>query len=103
MSDLPPLHPYRLKLEPGEYEHLDFMCALAKDDNGELILAGLTLEESIWYVESSRAWLQNRMMGRHREKEEREKYLALADRHQIARLHQVMQRSAAGSKEQSDA
>ncbi|MFC5390020.1 hypothetical protein U0030_15985 [Brevundimonas bullata] len=90
MTDAPMLELYQLKMDLGEYEYLDYMCALTKDENGELVLAGLNLEESIWYMTSNRQWLQDRMTGRHRSRDDREKYLELAERHQMARIQQVI-------------
>lgn len=85
----------RMMLEDAEREHLEFMCALARDADGELILAGLTPDESLWYIESGREWLRNAMFptGKHRSREDRQRYLELNEKHERARLEQVMIRA----------
>lgn len=85
----------RLTLEDAEREHLEFICALARDEDGELILAGLTLDESLWYIESGREWLRNAMFptGKHRAWEDRQRYLDLNEKHERVRLEQLMARA----------
>lgn len=76
----------RLELTDAERVWHESMDGLARTDDGELTLAGLTVEESIWFVESSRAWLIRGVTGVRRTPDESERYLELADRHEHARM-----------------
>jgi hypothetical protein len=66
------------------------MHALWTDDTGRDVLVGLTREETIWYMERSREWLG----GVRRHGEEKRRWLALAEKHELARLAQIGRDSA---------
>lgn len=57
------------------------MGALATDRRGNEVLAGLTLEETAFYVEYGRAWASGIRAG----PGDREKYLALSRKHERER------------------
>jgi hypothetical protein len=66
-------------------EHLTEMRAIAKDRAGREVLVGLTGEETDWYF----AYSAKRLSGVSRGKDhsdDRERYLALHNKHEIARL-----------------
>jgi hypothetical protein len=50
-----------LELTSGEEEALTRDRALTADSKGRLTLVGLTVEESIWYIEHKRQWLAERI------------------------------------------
>ena len=64
-----------------ERAYLRQMGALAADRRGNEVLAGLTLEETAFYVEYGRAWASGVPAG----PGDREKYLALSRKHERQR------------------
>lgn len=73
----------KLDLTEGERAYLTEMRGLTTDLQGNEILVGLTVEESIWYMEHNRQWLAEHMddsipnksrEGRQRHRELHEKY-----------------------------
>ncbi|WP_353646538.1 hypothetical protein [Mesorhizobium sp. WSM2239] len=80
-----------LELTPGEEEALTRDRALTTDSKGRLTLVGLTVEESIWYVEHKRQWLAERIDDtlRRKSREGRKRYLELYERHEFARLQVI--------------
>jgi hypothetical protein len=77
-----------LELTPGEEEALTRDRALTTDSKGRLTLVGLTVEDSIWYIEHKRQWLAERMDDtlRRQSRDGRKRYLELYERHEFARL-----------------
>jgi hypothetical protein len=80
-----------LELTPGEEEALTRDRALTTDSKGRLTLVGLTVEESIWYIEHKRQWLAERMDDtlRRQSRDGRKRYLELYERHEFARLQVI--------------
>jgi flagellar basal body rod protein FlgG len=80
-----------LELTTGEEEALTRDGALTTDSKGRLTLVGLTVEESIWYIEYKRQWLAERIDDTlHRKSREgRKRYLELYERHEFARLQVI--------------
>ncbi|EHK53359.1 hypothetical protein MAXJ12_30672 [Mesorhizobium alhagi CCNWXJ12-2] len=80
-----------LELTSGEEEALTLDRALTTDSKGRLTLVGLTVEESIWYIEHKRQWLAERVNDtlRRKSREGRKRYLELYERHEFARLQVI--------------
>src|SRR5918994_1606441 len=80
-----------LELTPGEEEALTRDRALTTDSKGRLTLVGLTVEESIWYIEHKRQWLAERIDDtlRRQSRDGRKRYLELYERHEFARLQVI--------------
>ncbi|WP_394887557.1 hypothetical protein ACG873_21855 [Mesorhizobium sp. AaZ16] len=80
-----------LELTPGEEEALTADRALTIDSKGRLTLVGLTVEESIWYIEHKRQWLAERIDDtlRRQSRDGRKRYLELYERHEFARLQVI--------------
>lgn len=74
-----------LKLTEGEKRYLLEMRALSTDSQGKDIFVGLTSDESVRYH-----FLSN--PHRHGTYEENEEYLALNEKHEIARHHRHFSR-----------
>ena len=65
-------------------EHLTEMRAIATDKDGREVLVGLSSEETEWYFAySARRWRGDRRRGH---SVDREKYLTLQTKHQLARF-----------------
>jgi len=72
-----------LEFQPGAREYLSKIRALSTDQDGNDVFVGLTAKESAWYatyLEESFGGTADRSDG------QQEKYLALQDRHEEARL-----------------
>jgi hypothetical protein len=80
-----------LELTPDEEEALTRDRALTADSKGRMTLVGLTVEESIWYIEHKRQWLAERIDDtlRRKSREGRKRYLELYERHEFVRLQVI--------------
>lgn len=75
-----------IELTAGERTFLEEMHGLAKDENGQEVLVGLTLEETEFYV----TYTRRRAAGdRERDPANRDRFFALHDKHDLVR-RQVM-------------
>jgi len=77
-----------LNLTEDEESYFREMRALSTDAGGRLILVGLSVEESIWFVEYHRddlAFRTGQRNGRH-SPDERRKHQELYDRHEFNRM-----------------
>lgn len=85
-------------MSEGDRAFLSGQQELAVDDEGQEILVGLTREESEWYLRDSDSWMQQRMSGK-RAKEDKQRYVELSERHEVARLKAIalMNAKPAGS------
>lgn len=75
-----------LKFQPGAREYLSKIQALSVNKDGQDVFVGMTLEESVWYqhyAEASFNGTVSRVDG------SQEKYLALQDKHEAARLRTI--------------
>lgn len=65
----------------AERNFLNEISALSTDSKGREILVGLTIEETIFYME----YAQKRIQGHH-DSQNRDRYLELHDKHERARF-----------------
>lgn len=73
--------------------YLESMRMLTRDDQGREVLVGLTLDETEWYfayVESNRAGSAMSANPFPKEDANRDRYIELHDRHELARLRIVL-------------
>lgn len=67
----------------AERVYLKEMRAISSDSQGREILCGLTREETLFYMAHSRAFVSG---NRDRDRDNRDEYLKLHDKHELARL-----------------
>ena len=76
-----------VELTAGERSFLEEKRGLAKDENGQEVLVGLTLEETEFYVNYTR----KRAAGdREHDPANRERFFALHDKHDLARRQVIL-------------
>lgn len=63
-------------------DHLTEMRRISTDDEGREVLVGLTAQETDWYF----AYIEKRMSGAQRHREDRDRFRMLHDRHVRARM-----------------
>jgi hypothetical protein len=63
-------------------DHLTEMRAIGKDPEGREVLVGLTFDETAWYFD----YLATRTGGGRRSSADRDRYLALHNKHEMVRL-----------------
>ncbi len=72
-----------LEFQPGARAYLSKIRALSADQDDKVVFVGLTAKESVWYAN----YVQDSFSGNaDRSHGSQEKYLALMDRHEEARL-----------------
>ena len=82
----------KLELTEGEEAYLTEMRSLTTNEFGERILAGLTVKESIAYIEYQRRWLAERSdpdLNRETHARRRQ-HMAMDELHERARMRIVM-------------
>lgn len=72
-----------IELDPGERAYMVEMRMLTTDAHGREVLVALDVEESEFYVRHSRAQMS---MNSSSSREDESRYLALCNRHELARL-----------------
>ena len=83
--------PIILQLTTEEEKYLTEMRQLTTDISGNRILAGLTVEESIWYMERTREQVRQRAGGHLATamRQSRPRFMELLERHERARMQIV--------------
>jgi hypothetical protein len=76
-----------IEFTAGERAFLEEMRGLAKDENGQDVLVGLTLEETEFYV----TYTRKRAAGaRERDPANRDRFFALHDKHDLVRQQVIL-------------
>jgi hypothetical protein len=85
-----------LEFQPGARAYLSEIKALSTDKDDNEVFVGMTIKESVWYqnyLEESFSGTVDRLDG------SQEKYLALQDKHEEARLTAIADESLAPAQE----
>lgn len=81
-----------IEFTAGERTFLEEMRGLARDEKGQEVLAGLTLEETEFYV----SYTRRRAVGeRERDPANRDRFFALHEKHDLVRRQVILAESEA--------
>lgn len=76
----------KLKITDSRRAALTDTRSLATDKDGNEVLVGLTLEETLFYLNYGEQRLSQRSQNKRPDKDDRRRYLALHEKHEIQRL-----------------